>query len=167
MYQAIGNKHTNPFTSMAMKSIILINLLVVVLVATQAKARVSPPPFNLFSITGNVSCSLSGNIVVNGTTITPPFPNALVQLICRRDVISSTITNGVGGFSIIVTDSEVRLATLLRSCNVVVASPLSACNASLPSSGSLQSPLELVGTIRVGILNITNVLARAFRFVRD
>ncbi|KAI3756594.1 hypothetical protein L1987_56419 [Smallanthus sonchifolius] len=68
-------------TSMAMKSIILITVLVVVLVATQAQAQIAAT-IPLFNITGNVSCSVNGSIVINGTNPIPPFRNALVQLLC-------------------------------------------------------------------------------------
>ncbi|KAJ0602910.1 putative phylloplanin [Helianthus annuus] len=151
---------------MAMKSITLITVLVVVLAATQAKAQ-RLPAIRLFNITGNVFCSVNGSIAVNGTgIIPPPFPNALVQLSCNGILRGLAITNRAGTFNIVVSPIQVSLNNLLSSCRLVVATPLSNCNVTLPSNGTLQAPIQLAGTTVIGLLiNITQFVAGVFRLI--
>ncbi|XP_047332157.1 phylloplanin-like [Impatiens glandulifera] len=87
----------------------------------------------------------------------PPFPNATVQLECGSgNVLASTTTNSAGSFSIIV-NLFTNLVNILSGCKIAVPTPLSSCNASLPSTGSLFSPLQQIGpNIVNGILNVTN-----------
>ncbi|KAI7743444.1 hypothetical protein M8C21_011295 [Ambrosia artemisiifolia] len=145
---------------MAMKSIALITVLVVVLAATQAEAQLFPPRIPVFNIMGNVSCSLNGSVIVNGTT--PPFPNALVQLSCNGIVRGVAITNTGGMFTITTPGILTSLNNLLSSCRLVLGTPLSACNATLPSTGTLQAPLQFVNSTIIGLLNITNIRGGAF-----
>ncbi|KAK1418988.1 hypothetical protein QVD17_28142 [Tagetes erecta] len=164
-YPLIVSKQASNFTSMAMKSPLLISLLVIVLVASQAEAQLGTGLLSLLNIGGTVFCSVNGNAITNATTPTPPFANALVQLSCGGNVISSALTNGSGVFSIVLNPLQFLLTNLLSSCNVVVASPLSSCNASLPSTGILQAPLQLAGTVLRGILNIVNLIPGTFQLV--
>ncbi|KAL8238716.1 hypothetical protein R6Q59_015283 [Mikania micrantha] len=149
---------------MAMKSIIIMALLVVS-VASQAEAQLLTGLFSLLNIGGTVFCSANGNAIANATTPTPPFANALVQLSCGGNVISSALTNGSGVFSIILNPLQFLLTNLLSSCNVVVASPLSSCNSSLSSTGVLQAPLQLAGTVVRGLLSILNIIPGTFQLV--
>lgn len=93
------------------------------------------------------------------------FTDALVQLACLGVPIASSITNGAGAFSIIVTQTQAVLATLLSSCRAVVATPLANCNANLPLNGTLQAPLRVVGNTVRGALNITNLVPTLFQRV--
>ncbi|KAI7743440.1 hypothetical protein M8C21_011291, partial [Ambrosia artemisiifolia] len=130
---------------MAMKSFILISLLVVVLIATQADAQQLRA-----NISGIVTCSVNGS--VNGTA--PPFANATVQLTCGGNVIASAMTNQQGRFNISVSPVLVSLNNILSTCRVVVPTPLSSCNATLPSTGGIQSALQLVGITVQGLTTI-------------
>ncbi|TMW80995.1 hypothetical protein EJD97_012939 [Solanum chilense] len=118
------------------------------------------------SIEGVLFCSLNGKIdVLNGAT-TPIFPNASVQLRCGAgNVVSSTTTNGSGAFSLVTSPVQNLLSSLLSDCNIVVTTPLSTCNATLPSVGFLQAPLQIVGKTAGGLLNIVNVVTGAFQLI--
>ncbi|XP_076894550.1 phylloplanin-like [Bidens hawaiensis] len=147
---------------MAKISIILITILVVVFAEAQAEAQGLPPLLTaVFNVSGIVSCS------INATTTAPPFPNALVQLSCGRNTIASAVTNAIGGFNIFVTPSQVNLGALLSSsCRVIVATPLATCNETLPLTGTLQGPLQLVGSTVLGVLNITSLIPSVLQLVR-
>ncbi|KAL2470366.1 Pollen Ole e 1 allergen and extensin family protein [Abeliophyllum distichum] len=118
----------------------------------------------LISINGTVFCTVNGNIGVNGTA-TPVFPNAKVQLQCGAgNVVASATTNGSGQFSIALNPLLDLLSTLLSNCNLVVKTPLSICNANLPSVG-LTSSLKFVRTTLVGLLNIAEIVPASFQFL--
>ncbi|KAI7756365.1 hypothetical protein M8C21_011107 [Ambrosia artemisiifolia] len=141
---------------MALKYIVLLTFLLVVLTPSQTKAQVTPTrPLigvsTLITINGTIFCSLNGTIVVNGSNPTPPFANAQVNLVCGRNVIASTRTNEAGAFTLIVNAIRGFLASLLSSCRIVVATPLSTCNATLPSTGNLTGSLVLVNVTPQGI----------------
>nr|BAJ25790.1 similar to T-phylloplanin [Nicotiana tabacum] len=109
-------------------------------------------------ISGVVLCSVNGNLdVING--LTPQvFSNATVQLRCgTRNVVSSTITNGSGVFSLVVDSRVNTLPLLLSNCRLVVATPLSTCNASLPSVGLLAPSLRIVNIGIGGFGGLINV----------
>ncbi|XP_075086466.1 phylloplanin-like [Nicotiana tabacum] len=108
-------------------------------------------------ISGVVFCSVNGTLdVING--LTPKiFLNAPVQLRCgARNVISSTITNRSGVISLVMDSHVNTLPLLLINCLLVVATPLSTCNASLPSVGLLASSLNLVN---IGIGGVGGVIS--------
>ncbi|KAJ0537864.1 putative phylloplanin [Helianthus annuus] len=146
---------------MAMKSIILITALVV-LAATQAQAQgiLSPflPPIpgvgivRTLNVSGILSCSV--NVTVNATNPPPPFANATVQLVCGGIVVASNTTNASGAFNMVVNQAIVSLTNILSSCILRVPTPLSTCNATLPSSGTLQAPLVFLRNIAGGIVDI-------------
>lgn len=61
-----------------MKSIFLITVFVVVIVATQAEAQIVGLPLtNVINVIGSVSCSVNGSIVVNVTNPPPPFSSKI------------------------------------------------------------------------------------------
>ncbi|KAL8263690.1 hypothetical protein R6Q59_021820 [Mikania micrantha] len=146
-----------------MKSINLISVLVVVVVATQAKAKL----VNVININANVSCSLNASVVVNGTTPTlSPFPYALTNVVCNGIVRATGITNQNGELDIVLSPFLVDLNTLLSSCRLVVVTPLSTCDPTLPSvRGALQAPLQFVGNFIFLLLSITNVMAGPFVYI--
>uniref|UniRef100_A0A1S3Y5D0 Phylloplanin-like n=1 Tax=Nicotiana tabacum TaxID=4097 RepID=A0A1S3Y5D0_TOBAC len=85
------------------------------------------------------------------------FADASVQLRCgARNVISSTITNRSGVISLVMDSHVNTLPLLLINCLLVVATPLSTCNASLPSVGLLASSLNLVN---IGIGGVGGVIS--------
>ncbi|KAJ9536920.1 hypothetical protein OSB04_029653 [Centaurea solstitialis] len=121
---------------------------------------------SLISVSGLVSCSPTGNIVANAPTPTPPFPNALVDVSCGGNVISSALTNGSGRFNIILNPVQILLNNLLSpDCNVRVVTPLSNCDPTLPTTGFLQAPLQLVGTVTRGIINVLNLAPSTFQLI--
>ncbi|KAK9068061.1 hypothetical protein SSX86_012172 [Deinandra increscens subsp. villosa] len=151
---------------MAIKSMLLVALLVVVLAASQAEAQLlSGLLGSLLNIGGTVFCSANGNAITNATTPTPPFANALVQLSCGGNVMSTTLTNGAGVFNIVLNPLQFLLSNLLSGCNIVVASPLSSCNSSLSSTGILQAPLQILGTVVRGLFNVVNLAPAAFQLI--
>ncbi|KAI3689487.1 hypothetical protein L2E82_47446 [Cichorium intybus] len=149
--------------SMALKSMIVLVALFVA--ASQAQAQLGL--LGIININGTIFCSANGNAVANAITPTPPFSNALVQLMCGGNVISSALTNGLGVFNIALNPLQFLLSNLLSSCNIVVASPLSSCNSSLPSTGFLQAPLQLIGNTIRGLLSIINLIPLPFQLIND
>ncbi|PON62027.1 Phylloplanin [Parasponia andersonii] len=118
----------------------------------------------LINIQGTVFCTVNGRIGVNGTS-TPVFPNALVQLQCNGNVVSSATTSNSGVFSIFLNPLQFLLSSLLSDCKLVVNTPLSSCNASLPSTGVLVSLIQILGNTVSGLLNITNLGLIGFNFI--
>ncbi|XP_022029707.2 phylloplanin-like [Helianthus annuus] len=111
---------------MAMKFTILVSILVLVLIAAQAdEAQGLGTITAAVNISGIVTCS------VNGSANAPPFANALVELSCGGNVIASAVTNAQGVFNITVNPLRVTLTNLLSSCRIIVATPLSNCNATV------------------------------------
>uniref|UniRef100_A0A1J3FVJ0 Phylloplanin n=1 Tax=Noccaea caerulescens TaxID=107243 RepID=A0A1J3FVJ0_NOCCA len=115
--------------------------------------------FGAINILGIVRCS------VNADASAPVFANAGVQLRCGQNVVSTSTTNGAGVFSMVLNPLQTLLPTLLSNCQVVVTTPLSTCNASLPSVGQLLSPLTFVGNTVNGILRIATLAPTNFGLV--
>ncbi|KAL8263689.1 hypothetical protein R6Q59_021819 [Mikania micrantha] len=151
---------------MAMKYISLIIVLVVVLVTPQAEAQQPLPPIGLttvLNVSGVVGCSLNGSI-----NSAPPFQNALVNLVCGRTVIASNTTNQSGAFTILLTPLQTITALFSGACKIVVATSLATCNATLPSTGTLQAPLQIVGNIVTGFLNtLIGIVSGTFTLVNN
>ncbi|KAI3691573.1 hypothetical protein L6452_31369 [Arctium lappa] len=151
---------------MAMGGLKCVAFLVMVASASQLAEAQVLGLLNLINISGLVSCSLNGNIIPNAATPTPPFPNALVEVSCGGNVISSALTNGAGVFNMVLNPLQFLLNNLLSSnCNVRVVTPLSNCNATLPSTGILQSPLQLIGTTAQGLFSVFNLVPVTFRLI--
>lgn len=96
------------------------------------------------------------------------FADAGVQLQCGSSVVKTATTNSNGVFSMQVSFITSLLSTLLSDCRLVVTTPLSTCGLSLPTSGLLQSALQLLngggaGGLFGGILGtITNIVPSGF-----
>ncbi|KAE8708798.1 Late embryoproteinsis abundant protein Lea5-D [Hibiscus syriacus] len=156
--------------AMAMKTLVFVCVLVAAMAlgAPMAEAQLGgliSGLLGLIKIQGTLFCSFDGNMGANGTA-TPVFPNALVQLQCGGSVVSSSTTNGNGIFSILLDPMQFLVPSLLNNCNLAVKTPLSNCNASLPSVGALFSNLQLVGNTLIGLLNITNIVPVGFGLLR-
>ncbi|KAM3707758.1 phylloplanin-like [Castanea sativa] len=146
---------------MALKSVLFISLMVAALAVPIAGAGLISGLLGLINIQGTLFCSLNGSA---NATATPVFPNALVQLQCGAgNVAASATTNSAGIFSIPLNPLQVLLQTLLSNCNLVVNTPLSSCNANLPSVESLASPLQYVGNTVLGLLNVANIIPAGFK----
>nr|XP_043623506.1 uncharacterized protein LOC122595237 [Erigeron canadensis]XP_043623512.1 uncharacterized protein LOC122595243 [Erigeron canadensis]XP_043623516.1 uncharacterized protein LOC122595246 [Erigeron canadensis] len=134
---------------MAMKSIILLaTLLVVVFVPREANAQTIGVTLR---INGTVPCSLTGIVPTLPNITTPttlPFPNATVQLVVLGIPVGLTVrTDSLGRFVLTTVQSVVASTTnLLNQAVVVVTTPLSVCNSSLPANTFLQSarPLQVL-----------------------
>ncbi|XP_006406765.2 phylloplanin [Eutrema salsugineum] len=121
---------------------------------------------NVINIQGLVRCSISGTVSTSNATSVPPFPNAGIVLRCAGQNVSITTTNAAGIFSLPTTQLLNVLPTLLSGgCNILVTTPLSTCNASLPTSGSLTAPLNIVGSNFAGGLNIIEIVSGLFSLV--
>lgn len=90
--------------------------------------------------------------------------DALVQLQCGGNVVSTSTTNGSGLFSILLNPVEFLVSTLVSGCKLVVNTPLASCNATLPSVGGLVSNLQFLGNTLVGLLNVGNIIPSGFQF---
>ncbi|KAM3224291.1 hypothetical protein ACQJBY_057588 [Aegilops geniculata] len=128
---------------MATKSLLLAGLLVVVSLALHGAEADKQPPLAL--VAGVVPCSAGSSINVAAV---PPFPNAVVHMVCGGRVVAGTKADEGGAFSMNMgTVTSSLLAPLLgNQCKVVVVTPLAACNASLASAtGTLAAPVQLLG----------------------
>lgn len=117
-------------------------------------------------INGTVHCSANA-----ATATTAVFPNASVQLKCGSGVVAATTTNADGAFGLSLDFVTSLLSAILGGCKVVVTTPLSTCDASLPSTGILQSALQLLnggaGGLIGGLLGaITNLIPSGFSLVQ-
>lgn len=89
-----------------------------------------------------------------------------MQLLCEGKVFSDATTDGDGTFSMMMDDPLLYdLSSLLNSCNLVVPTPLSNCNAKLPSAGGLISTLQYVGISRLGTRTVANIAPSGFHFM--
>ncbi|KAF8047249.1 hypothetical protein N665_3130s0002 [Sinapis alba] len=119
---------------------------------------------NVVNIQGLVTCSINGSVSTNTTTI-PPFAGVPVVLQCAGVNISTTTTGANGVFSF-PSNTILPISTLLSpGCRVIVAAPLSRCNATLPTRGVLTAPLTLAGTIVTGGINILQFVNGLFRLI--
>ncbi|OWM74065.1 hypothetical protein CDL15_Pgr008376 [Punica granatum] len=116
----------------------------------------------LLRIDGILFCSLNGSANV---TATPIFPNAAVQLKCGGAVISTSITNASGAFSFMLNPLQFLVSNVLNNCQLTVTTPLSTCNAALPSLGQLVSPLQSLGSTIIGLLNVTQLIPGGFQLL--
>ncbi|KAK3417961.1 phylloplanin [Eucalyptus grandis] len=157
---------------MALKSLFLMSLIVGVLAvgAPMAQAQLGGVGgiigslLGLIRINGIVPCLLnSATSLINGTI--PLFPNAVVQLKCGGNVVSTATTNQNGVFSILLDPLQYVLSTVLNTCQLVVPTPLSSCNSALPVTGVLQSALQLAGNTLQGLLSITNIVPTGFNLI--
>ncbi|XP_020682342.1 phylloplanin [Dendrobium catenatum] len=116
-------------------------LLAAILISVMASQTATAQLLGLgqVHINGTVHCSVS-----IPTAITPVFPNALMALQCGSSVISTTTTNTNGVFDFSLNLLSSLFSTLLNDCKLIVNTPLSTCDSSLPSIGFLQSPLQLL-----------------------
>ncbi|KAI8566051.1 hypothetical protein RHMOL_Rhmol02G0009300 [Rhododendron molle] len=147
-------------------SLLFVSLMVVAMAAApmaEAQLGLISGLLGLIKIDGLVRCSVNAS-----TTTAPAFPNALVQLQCGSgNVVSSATTNGSGLFSIVLDPLQFLLSTLLTGCNLVVKTPLSTCDSTLPGVGGLISSLQLIGNTLLGLLNITNIVPSGFNFLHN
>ncbi|WOL00316.1 hypothetical protein Cni_G09029 [Canna indica] len=138
-------------------------LLVLATVAVLAPgAAVAQLLGNIFSINGTIPCRMDPATLVTS----PVFPNATVLLQCGTDVLASTTSNRDGVFNILLNPTAMVLSTLLSSCKLVVTTPLSLCNASLPSSGILQSTLNALPSNLFSLLGgvLVNIVPTNFAY---
>ncbi|KAJ0264263.1 hypothetical protein HA466_0026470 [Hirschfeldia incana] len=112
----------------------------------------------LINIQGVLRCSANGNVSA------PAFVNADVQLQCggQNNVVSTSTTNSAGIFSILVNPIQLVLSTLQSDCQVAVTTPLSTCNAALPTDQLLSSSLARVGETVSGPLRVVNLRPTGF-----
>ncbi|XP_038903470.1 phylloplanin-like [Benincasa hispida] len=153
---------------MGLKSVLFVLVIVGAMGAplmVEAQLGIVGSLLGLIRIQGTVFCTANGNIGINGTA-TPIFPNASVQLQCGNgNIVSTTTTNNMGVFSILLNPLQFLLSLITSSCSTVVNTPLSNCNVTLPSTGVLLSRLGFVGQTMEGILNILNVAPNGFEFL--
>ncbi|CAI9118841.1 OLC1v1020468C1 [Oldenlandia corymbosa var. corymbosa] len=120
---------------------------------------------SIIQLQGRLFCSVNGN-TGGFLSQTPIFPNAAIQVQCgtNGDVVSTTTTNARGEFATLLKPSLMN--TLLNNCSVAVATPLSTCNANLPSVASLISPITSAGTTAFGDrFNIFRLTANQFQLI--
>ncbi|CAI9112764.1 OLC1v1013255C1 [Oldenlandia corymbosa var. corymbosa] len=112
--------------------------------------------FTIIQLNGTVFCSPDSSNNGTPTQTLPPFPNAQAQLRCgnNNDMVATATTNGQGQFKFAATPSLQDF--LIKDCKVSVTTPLSNCNASLPSTGSLASGITRVPA--TGNFNERNVI---------
>ncbi|CAN7074623.1 unnamed protein product [Brassica oleracea var. botrytis] len=128
---------------------------------------------SIFNIQGLLMCSVTGTVSTNNTTAVPPFPSKFSILTLSLSInyakiktTDFTTTNAYGVFSIPTIGLPFSPSTLLSSgCRLVVTTPLTACNVSLPAAGLLMAPLSLVGIAAGDGLNIFSLVPSVFGLV--
>ncbi|KAL0837421.1 hypothetical protein YC2023_012306 [Brassica napus] len=129
---------------------------------------------SIFNIQGLLMCSVTGTVSTNNTTAVPPFPSKFSILTLSLSINYAkikttdlfTTTNAYGVFSIPTIGLPFSPSTLLSSgCRLVVTTPLTACNVSLPAAGLLMAPLSLVGIAAGDGLNIFSLVPSVFGLV--
>ncbi|KAL1548465.1 phylloplanin-like [Salvia divinorum] len=154
---------------MALKSLLVLGLLIGCIALPLAQAQLAGlgsllgPLLGLLRIQGILYCTPNGGIGGNATA-TPVFPNALVQLQCGGNVVSTATTDSSGVFSMLLDPVNFLLSTLLSGCRIAVNTPLASCNASLPSVGGLVSNLQFIGNSVASLLNVLNFMPAGFVF---
>ncbi|KAL2511059.1 Pollen Ole e 1 allergen and extensin family protein [Abeliophyllum distichum] len=146
---------------MALK-VLLILVSVAIMATSFAQAQ---NPLGIIHVNGTLYCNINGG--ANGPA-TPVFPNASVQLQCQPADLVFTLnvtTNAAGRYDVIAFPGNATLNAILSSCNLVVNTSLSNCNANLPSVGRLTSPLQFVKTIPIGFLRATYLIVTGFQLV--
>ncbi|KAL2536067.1 Pollen Ole e 1 allergen and extensin family protein [Forsythia ovata] len=117
-------------------------------------------PLGIIHVNGTLYCSINGG--ANGPA-TEFFP---LQCQPANLVFTTNVTtNAAGRYDVIAIPGNATLNAILSSCNLVVNSSLSNCNANLPSAGQLVSPLQFVKTIPVGFLRATYLIVTGFQLV--
>ncbi|KAI4345401.1 hypothetical protein L6164_012529 [Bauhinia variegata] len=149
---------------MALKYFFVMSLLIATTTLHSTKTQgMIGDILGMILIKGNVECSESGNVTRDGTPA-PPFPNADVQLQCGGKMVSNTTTDDAGDFEIRLDPLQFITYSLLTGCQLVVTSPLSHCDATLPPVGGLVSTLQLMSSTVIGDLQIANLVPSGFLF---
>ncbi|RLN41142.1 phylloplanin-like [Panicum miliaceum] len=140
---------------MAPKTLVLAAVLLVAVVAAGQVPRCAGLGASSTNasvvISGVVPCSTGNNI--NVATAPAPFPNAAVQLLCNGRAMAGATADGNGNFVINMPGASKVLLTAImgNQCNLVVSTPLAACDASLAGvTGTQTSPLKLLGITSTG-----------------
>ncbi|GKV31475.1 hypothetical protein SLEP1_g40160 [Rubroshorea leprosula] len=84
--------------------------------------------------------------------------DAGVQLRCGGNVVADATTNEKGAFSMVLDPLQFVLSSVLSNCSLAVTTPLSTCNAKLPSVGCLLSSLQLAGNTLIGLFNVADII---------
>lgn len=92
-------------------------------------------------IMGFVPCN-NGTSMKTGSA--PGFPNALVQLQCTDGAVAANATTDGRGWFRMAMNTTATLSSVASGCDLVVATPLASCNATLPAAGTLESGLRLL-----------------------
>lgn len=91
--------------------------------------------------------------------------DTVVQLKCGAgNTIATATTNANGVFTILLNPLQFVMSSLLNDCKLVVPTPLSTCNSSLPAIGGLVSLLQSIGSILIGLLKVERFIPLGFNF---
>ncbi|CAN6200257.1 unnamed protein product [Urochloa humidicola] len=126
--------------------LLLVIAVAVASVVASGAPPVQPPRIQADVIVmGFVPCN-NGTSMRTGSA--PGFAGAVVQLQCADDggaglLAANATTDGKGMFRMAV-NTTVAPASVASRCDLVVATPLASCNATLPAAGTLRSGLRLL-----------------------
>ncbi|XP_011090990.2 phylloplanin-like [Sesamum indicum] len=155
---------------MALKSLVLVSLLVAAVAAPMAQAQIAEstqgPTLGLVHVDVTLYCTPDGNIGPLGEA-TPPFPNAMVLLQCGDGTIVATATTNSFGIAYLHSDPMPLFpffSQLESDCKLIVNTTLSTCDSSLPSTGCLQSALTFIETVALGTFSVTSFKPTGFTF---
>lgn len=70
--------------------------------------------------------------------------DALVQLQCTDGAVAANATTDGRGWFRMAMNTTATLSSVASGCDLVVATPLASCNATLPAAGTLESGLRLL-----------------------
>ncbi|KAM3755567.1 hypothetical protein ACB098_02G049000 [Castanea mollissima] len=151
---------------MAYKLVLFVSVMVAALALPIAKATLPIGAGVVVQVQPSfVPCSINVSLGANVTI--RAFPNAQVQLQCGAgNVVATTTTNAVGVFSFYLDAIRLSVSAALglRACDLVVITPLSTCNSTLPAVGVLKSDIQFVATNVVGARIIFTFRPVGFRY---
>ncbi|KAM3755568.1 hypothetical protein ACB098_02G049100 [Castanea mollissima] len=151
---------------MAYKLVLFVSVMVAALALPIAKATLPIGAGVVVQVQPSfVPCSI--NVSLGANVNIRAFPNAQVQLQCGAgNVVATTTTNATGVFSFYLDAIRLSLSAALDlgACDLVVITPLSTCNSTLPAVGVLKSDIQFVATNVVGARIIFTFRPVGFRY---
>ncbi|KGN57122.1 phylloplanin [Cucumis sativus] len=121
------------------------------------------PP--LMKVEGTVYCTADGNIGnIDLAYPIPFFTDARVEILgfLFGRALPPSVTDDSGSFSMYFRSTS--LSSVLTDSTIMVSTPLSNCNSTLPSTGFLSSTLEYNGTVVEDGNTIMTLVPKRFRF---
>ncbi|XP_051121913.1 uncharacterized protein LOC127245198 isoform X2 [Andrographis paniculata] len=119
-------------------------------------------PVGIVHVNSTLYCTATGS---SGSSATPVFPNATLEVACSGDDVannpSTDTSNAAGMFRVVlIPRPNATVDSIVSNCRIFVLTPLSTCNPALPPTG-LRSNLKFVRTV-FSFLRLTYMVPAGF-----